>query len=140
MGCHGENISPVLKLERRPGRDQEFRAAGARSGRADRRRGLVALDRVQHPGHRRGADAGRGSRRGAPFPRARFKARPILEAPAGVARARRRDMASTTTNSRFVRAKVDKLAVPEGASASLIGYMANANALAKAQLTGLYGR
>ena len=36
--------------------------------------------------------------------------------------------------------KVDKLDVPDGASAALIGYTANANALGKAQLTGLYGR
>jgi hypothetical protein len=36
--------------------------------------------------------------------------------------------------------KVAKLEVPDGASASLIGFMASANALAKARLTGLYGR
>jgi Raf kinase inhibitor-like YbhB/YbcL family protein len=36
--------------------------------------------------------------------------------------------------------KVDKLDAADGASAALIGYMANANALGKAQLTGLYGR
>jgi Raf kinase inhibitor-like YbhB/YbcL family protein len=36
--------------------------------------------------------------------------------------------------------KVEKLEVPDGASAALIGYMANANSIAKAQLTGLYGR
>lgn len=36
--------------------------------------------------------------------------------------------------------KVEKLEVPDGASAALIGYMANANSIGKAQLTGLYGR
>jgi len=36
--------------------------------------------------------------------------------------------------------KVDKLDVPAGASAALIGYVANANAIGKAGLTGLYGR
>ncbi|HEV7431888.1 MAG TPA: YbhB/YbcL family Raf kinase inhibitor-like protein [Steroidobacteraceae bacterium] len=36
--------------------------------------------------------------------------------------------------------KVEKLEVPEGASAALIGFMANANAIGKAELTGLYGR
>jgi len=36
--------------------------------------------------------------------------------------------------------KVAKLDLPEGASASLIGYMVNANSLGKAELTGLYGR
>lgn len=36
--------------------------------------------------------------------------------------------------------KVDKLEVPDGASAAMIGYMANANSLGKAELTGLYGR
>jgi len=36
--------------------------------------------------------------------------------------------------------KVDKLDVADGASAALIGYSANANAIGKAQLTALYGR
>jgi len=36
--------------------------------------------------------------------------------------------------------KVAKLDVADGASAALIGYSANANALGKAELTGLYGR
>jgi Raf kinase inhibitor-like YbhB/YbcL family protein len=36
--------------------------------------------------------------------------------------------------------KVDKLDVPKGASASLAGFMINANAIAKATLTGMYGR
>lgn len=36
--------------------------------------------------------------------------------------------------------KVDKLGVPDDASAALIGYMLNANSLGKAKLTGKYGR
>jgi Raf kinase inhibitor-like YbhB/YbcL family protein len=36
--------------------------------------------------------------------------------------------------------KVEKLDVPDGASAALIGYTANANSIGKAELTGLYGR
>jgi Raf kinase inhibitor-like YbhB/YbcL family protein len=36
--------------------------------------------------------------------------------------------------------KVDKLDLPEGARASLAGFMVNANALGKARLTGIYGR
>jgi Raf kinase inhibitor-like YbhB/YbcL family protein len=36
--------------------------------------------------------------------------------------------------------KVEKLEVPEGASAALIGFMVNANSIGKAELTGLYGR
>lgn len=36
--------------------------------------------------------------------------------------------------------KVDKLEIPEGATASLVGYMVNANAVGKATLTGKYGR
>lgn len=36
--------------------------------------------------------------------------------------------------------KVEKLDVPDGASAALIGYMANANMIGAAKLTGLYGR
>ncbi|HUO43671.1 MAG TPA: YbhB/YbcL family Raf kinase inhibitor-like protein [Burkholderiales bacterium] len=36
--------------------------------------------------------------------------------------------------------KVDKLDVPATATAAYIGYMANANALAKAKFTGLYSR
>jgi Raf kinase inhibitor-like YbhB/YbcL family protein len=36
--------------------------------------------------------------------------------------------------------KVDKLDIPDGASASLVGYMVNANSIGKAKLTGRYGR
>ena len=36
--------------------------------------------------------------------------------------------------------KVEKLDLPQGATASLAGYMVNANSLGKARLTGLYGR
>jgi Raf kinase inhibitor-like YbhB/YbcL family protein len=36
--------------------------------------------------------------------------------------------------------KVERLQVPEGASAALVGYMVNANSLAAATLTGTYGR
>jgi Raf kinase inhibitor-like YbhB/YbcL family protein len=36
--------------------------------------------------------------------------------------------------------KTDKLDIPEGATASLVGYMVNANSIGKAKLTGVYGR
>ncbi len=36
--------------------------------------------------------------------------------------------------------KVAKLDVPDGAGAALVGYAVNANAIGKAELTGLYGR
>jgi len=36
--------------------------------------------------------------------------------------------------------KVEKLDIPAGATASLAGFMVNANAIAKARFTGLYGR
>jgi Raf kinase inhibitor-like YbhB/YbcL family protein len=36
--------------------------------------------------------------------------------------------------------KIEKLDVPKGATASLIGYMANANSIGTATLTGKYGR
>ncbi len=36
--------------------------------------------------------------------------------------------------------KVDRLDIPDGASASLVGFMVNANAIGKATLVGKYGR
>jgi Raf kinase inhibitor-like YbhB/YbcL family protein len=36
--------------------------------------------------------------------------------------------------------KVDKLDLPQGATASLAGYMINANSIGKATLTGMFGR
>jgi len=36
--------------------------------------------------------------------------------------------------------KVEKIDVPKGATASLVGFMVNANAIAKASVTGMYGR
>jgi len=43
-------------------------------------------------------------------------------------------------NFRLYALKVPKLEVPEGASAALIGFNVRAQALAEAQLTGMYGR
>ena len=36
--------------------------------------------------------------------------------------------------------KVEKIDVPKGATASLVGFMVNSNAIAKASVTGMYGR
>ncbi len=36
--------------------------------------------------------------------------------------------------------KTDKLEIPDGATASLVGFMVNANSIGKAKLTGVYGR
>lgn len=36
--------------------------------------------------------------------------------------------------------KTDKLEVPKDATASLVGFMVNGNAIGKATLTGTYGR
>jgi len=36
--------------------------------------------------------------------------------------------------------KVEKLEIPEGATASLVGFMVNANSIGKASLTARYGR
>jgi Raf kinase inhibitor-like YbhB/YbcL family protein len=36
--------------------------------------------------------------------------------------------------------KTDKLDIPDGATASLVGFMINANSVGKAKLTGVYGR
>ncbi|MGB8855622.1 MAG: YbhB/YbcL family Raf kinase inhibitor-like protein [Burkholderiales bacterium] len=36
--------------------------------------------------------------------------------------------------------KTDKLDIPDGATASLVGFMVNANSIGKAKLTGIYGR
>ena len=36
--------------------------------------------------------------------------------------------------------KTDKLDIPKGATASLVGFMVNANAIARTQITGMYGR
>ena len=43
-------------------------------------------------------------------------------------------------NFTLVALKVDKLEVPDGASPALISFMANANAVGKAKLTGIYSR
>ncbi len=36
--------------------------------------------------------------------------------------------------------KLEKLDLPQGATASLVGFMVNANSIARAKLTGMYGR
>jgi Raf kinase inhibitor-like YbhB/YbcL family protein len=43
-------------------------------------------------------------------------------------------------NFTLVALKVDKLEIPEGASAAMVGFNVNANMLGKAKLTGLYER
>ena len=50
------------------------------------------------------------------------------------------DASSIEVNRRDRRSKTDKLDVPKGATASLVGFMVNANAIARTTLTGMYGR
>jgi len=84
-----------------------------------------------------GKDAGKADGSNLPF--AARRSTPISAARAGAAPARRRANKPHRYNFTLYALKVDSLDV-SGASASLVGYMINANAIGKAKLTGKFGR
>ncbi len=129
FGCSGENVSPSLSWTGAPAGTRSFALlvhdADAPTGGAGWWHWLV----YNIPAGATKLAQGAGAADGATLP-------------AGSAQART-DFGSPGWGGPcppLYALKVEKLDVAEGASASLIGYMANANALGKAKLLGLYGR
>jgi len=140
FGCKGENVSPALAWSAPPDGTKSFALLvhdpDAPTGGAGWWHWVVYNVPARAPGLPRGAGAaeGAGLPAGAVQHRTDFGAPgwggpcpPVGDPP-----------------HRYVftlhALKVDKLDIPEGATASLVGFMVNANSIGKASLTARYGR
>src|SRR5258708_4714698 len=140
FGCPGDNISPALNWSGAPAGTRSFALlvhdADAPTGGAGWWHWLV----YNIPAGAANLAQGAGASDGAALPSGSGQARTDFGSPGwggpGAA------VGHGVRHFRFTlyALKVEKLDVAEGATASLIGYMVNTNALGKAKLLGLYGR
>jgi Raf kinase inhibitor-like YbhB/YbcL family protein len=140
FGCSGENVSPALNWTGAPAGTRSFALlvhdADAPTGGAGWWHWLV----YNIPAGATKLAQGAGAADGATLPAGSVQARTDFGSPGWGGPCP--PVGHGVHHYRFTlyALKVEKLDVAEGASASLIGYMANANALGKAKLLGLYGR
>jgi hypothetical protein len=140
FGCEGENVSPALAWKGAPKAARSFAVLvhdpDAPTGGAGWWHWLVYNLPADTTGLPQGAGAADGAKlpKGAVQPKTDFGAPgwggpcpPVGDKP-----------------HRYVftvhALKVEKLDLPEGATASLVGFMVNANSIGKASFTGRYGR
>lgn len=140
MGCHGDNVSPALSWSGAPPATKSFALLvhdpDAPTGGAGWWHWIV----YNIPATANSITQGAGTADGAALPKGAAQGKTDFGSKGWGGPCPPQGHGKHHYQFTLYALKVDKLAVPEGASAALIGYMANANALAKAQLVGLYGR
>ena len=140
FGCSGENVSPALSWSGAPAGTRSFALlvhdADAPTGGAGWWHWLV----YNIPAGATTIAQGAGTADGAALPAGSVQGRTDFGSPGWGGPCP--PVGHGLHHYRFTlyALKVAKLDVADGASAALIGYMANANALGKAKLLGLYGR
>jgi hypothetical protein len=140
FGCEGENVSPALSWKNAPKDTKSFALLvhdpDAPTGGAGWWHWLV----YNMPADTNALAQGAGSADGAKLPKGAVQQKTDFGAPGWGGPC----PPAGDKPHRYVftlhALKVDKLDIPEGASASLVGFMVNANSIGKASLTGRYGR
>ncbi len=140
MGCRGENVSPALSWSGAPGGTKSFALLvhdpDAPTGGAGWWHWIV----YNIPSTATAIAQGAGTSEGAALPKGAVQGKTDFGSVGWGGPCPPQGHGQHHYQFFLYALKVEKLDVPEGASAALIGYMANANSLGKAQLTGLYGR
>lgn len=140
MGCHGENVSPSLNWSGAPAGTKSYALLvhdpDAPTGGAGWWHWIV----YNIPPTATALAQGAGTKEGAALPKGAVQGKTDFGSVGWGGPCPPQGHGKHHYQFSLYALKVEKLDVPEGASAAMIGYMANANALGKAQLTGLYGR
>lgn len=140
FGCHGDNVSPQLSWHGAPQGTQSFALLvhdpDAPTGGAGWWHWIV----YNIPATATAIAQGAGTTDGAALPKGAMQAKTDFGQSGWGGPCPPQGHGKHHYHFTLHALKVAKLDVPEGASASLIGYMVNANTLDKAELTGLYGR
>jgi Raf kinase inhibitor-like YbhB/YbcL family protein len=140
FGCSGDNVSPALKWSGAPAGTQGFALLvhdpDAPTGGAGWWHWVV----YDIPATASGIEQGAGTADGAKLPAGSRQATTDFGAPGWGGPCPPVGHGKHHYNFRLYALKVAKLDVAAGASAALVGYMVNANAIGQASFTGLYGR
>lgn len=139
FGCTGQNVSPALEWKNAPAETKSFALLvhdpDAPTGGSGFWHWLV----YDIPATTTSLPAGAGSKGGA-MPAGAVQARSDYGVAGYGGPCPPPGSGKHHYNFTLYALKVEKLDIPAGATASLAGFMVNANAIAKARFTGLYGR
>jgi len=140
FGCHGDNVSPQLSWSGAPSGTQGFALLvhdpDAPTGGAGWWHWVV----YDIPASVNSLPQGAGSADGKSMPSGVVQAKTDFGTPGWGGPCPPPGHGKHHYHFTLYALKVAKLEVPAGAAPALIGYTVNANALGKAELTGLYGR
>ena len=140
FGCHGDNVSPSLSWSGSPAGTQSYALLvhdpDAPTGGAGWWHWIV----YNIPATAHAMVQGAGSADGAALPKGAAQGKSDFGSLGWGGPCPPQGQGKHHYNFYLYALKVEKLEVPDGASAALIGYLVNANSIGKAQLTGMYGR
>lgn len=140
FGCTGDNVSPALAWGGAPAGTKSFALLvhdpDAPTGGAGWWHWVV----YNIPADAKGIEGGAGTADGAKLPKGTVQGKTDFGAPGYGGPCPPEGHGKHHYHFTLHALKVDKLDVPADATASLVGYMVNANSIGKAKLTGLYER
>ena len=140
FGCQGGNISPALSWSGAPAGTKSFALLvhdpDAPTGGAGFWHWVV----YNIPADAKGIAQGTGAADGAKLPKGSVQGNTDFGAPGWGGPCPPVGHGKHHYHFTLYALKVEKLEIPAGATAALIGFMVNANSIGTARLTGLYGR
>jgi Raf kinase inhibitor-like YbhB/YbcL family protein len=140
FGCEGENVSPALRWSNPPAGTRSFALLvhdpDAPTGGAGWWHWVV----YNLPPQTNSLPQGAGTPGGEKLPSGASQVRTDFGAPGWGGPCPPAGHKPHRYNFMLHALKVDKLEIPQGATASLVGFMVNANSIGQATLTGTYGR
>jgi Raf kinase inhibitor-like YbhB/YbcL family protein len=140
FGCEGENISPALNWSGAPKGTKSFALLAhdpdAPTGGAGWWHWVV----YNIPADATGMPQGAGTADGATLPKGSVQNKTDFGPPGWGGPCPPQGHGTHHYHLTLHALKTDKLEIPDGATASLVGFMVNANSIGKAKLTGVYGR
>jgi Raf kinase inhibitor-like YbhB/YbcL family protein len=140
FGCQGENVSPALSWKGAPKEARSFALLvhdpDAPTGGAGWWHWVV----YNLPADASSLPQGAGGADGAALPKGAVQQRTDFGAPGWGGPCPPAGAKPHRYQFTLHALKVDKLDIPEGATASLVGFMVNANSIGKVGFTGVYGR
>ena len=139
MGCTGENVSPPLEWKNPPAGTKSF-ALMVHDPDAPTGSGWWHWVVYNIPADTKTLPAGAGAADGKALPKGAAQGNTDFGSPGYGGPCPPQGSGDHHYNFTLFALKVDKLDVPPNATAALVGFFANANALGKAKLTGVYAR
>jgi Raf kinase inhibitor-like YbhB/YbcL family protein len=139
MGCTGENVSPALEWKNPPAGTKSF-VLMVRDPDAPTGSGFWHWVVYNIPADATSLPAGAGKANSTTLPKGAVQSNTDMAAPGYIGPCPPPGAGKHHYDFTLFALKVEKLELPANASAAFVGFNANANALGKAKLTGVYAR